>query len=92
MNPLLILHGALGSSSQLDPVKLFFENQGRKVHTLNFSGHGGTPFQSDFGIDQFTTDTFQYLESHQLKQVDIFGCDAWIHHRNHDPRELSGKR
>ncbi|HEU5291326.1 MAG TPA: alpha/beta fold hydrolase [Cyclobacteriaceae bacterium] len=71
MNPLLILHGALGSASQLDPVKNAFEN--RVVHTLNFSGHGGVAFQTDFGIQQFADDAFQYLQRHQLKQVDIFG-------------------
>lgn len=73
MNPLLILHGALGSASQLDPVKTSLEHGGSAVHSLNFSGHGGAPFQSDFGIAQFTQDTFQYLQDHQLKQVDIFG-------------------
>ena len=73
MNPLLILHGALGSASQLDPVKTFLESNGMIIHSLNFSGHGGASFQSDFGIDRFAEDTFHYLEHHQLKQVDIFG-------------------
>lgn len=73
MNPLFILHGALGSASQLDPVKAAFEGKGMVVHSLNFSGHGGIAFQSDFGIEQFAEDTFQYLQRHQLKQVDIFG-------------------
>ena len=73
MNPLLILHGALGSASQLDPVKAAFEKKGNAVHSLNFSGHGGAAFQSDFGIEQFAEDTFRYLQQHQLKQVDIFG-------------------
>jgi pimeloyl-ACP methyl ester carboxylesterase len=73
MNPLLILHGALGSASQLDSVKSAFENKGRIVHSLNFSGHGGVPVQSDFGIEQFAKDTFQFLQDHHLKQVEIFG-------------------
>ena len=73
MNPLLILHGALGSASQLDPIKTAFEDNGKIVHTLNFSGHGGAAFQSNFGIEQFAEDTFQYLQHHQLKQVEIFG-------------------
>ena len=73
MNPLLILHGALGSASQLDPVKSTFEGKGIVVHSLNFSGHGGASFQSNFGIEQFSSDTLQYLQHHQLQQVDIFG-------------------
>ena len=73
MNPLLILHGALGSASQLDPVTSALRNKGIVVHSLNFSGHGGASFQSDFGIEQFAMDTLQYLEKCQLKQVDLFG-------------------
>lgn len=73
MTPLLVLHGALGSTSQLDPVKSTFESNGRVVHTLNFSGHGGAAFQSDFGIEQFAKDTFQYLENRQIRHADIFG-------------------
>lgn len=72
-NPVLILHGALGSATQLDRVKTSFETQGRDVFSLNFSGHGGSPFQLDFGIEQFTEDTFQFSKIHRLKQVDIFG-------------------
>lgn len=73
MNPILILHGALGSASQLDPVKSMLGNNGNIVHSLNFSGHGGNPFQPMFGIEQFAEDTIHYLQRHQLKQVDIFG-------------------
>ena len=73
MNPLLILHGALGSASQLDPVKSSCEIKGSVVYNLNFSGHGGAAFQANFGIEQFTEDTFQFLQNHKLKQVDIFG-------------------
>jgi pimeloyl-ACP methyl ester carboxylesterase len=72
-NPILILHGALGSASQLGPVKSALESNGLQVHNLNFSGHGGVPFQNDFGIEQFATDTLHYIKSHQLKQIDIFG-------------------
>ena len=73
MNPILILHGALGSASQLDPVKAELESNGLIVHSVNFSGHGGAVFHSDFGIEQFAEDVFQYLQQHNLKQVDIFG-------------------
>ena len=56
MNPIIILHGALGSASQMAPVKSVFESAGYVVHTLNFSGHGGAPFQETFGIEQFAED------------------------------------
>ena len=73
MNPILILHGALGSASQLEPVKSMMESNGTIVHSLNFSGHGGASFQNNFGIEQFAADTLQYIKSHQLKQITIFG-------------------
>jgi len=73
MNPILILHGALGSASQLEPVKSTMESSGMLVHHLNFSGHGGAPFQNNFGIEQFADDTLKYIQRHKLKQVNIFG-------------------
>jgi len=73
MNPLLILHGALGSASQLEPVRKSLEQQGLQVHAVNFSGHGGEPFQQTFGIEQFSEDTLRYINTHKLDMVDIFG-------------------
>src|SRR5690349_7993403 len=73
MNSLLILHGALGAAFQLDPIKSFVQNQYKEVHFLNFSGHGGAAFQSEFGIEQFAKDTLKYLDDNRLKEVDIFG-------------------
>jgi esterase/lipase len=73
MKPVLILHGALGSASQLEPVRKSLEQQGLQVHTLNFSGHGGEPFQQTFGIEQFSEDTLRYMDTHHLDTVDIFG-------------------
>lgn len=40
---------------------------------MNFSGHGGTLFQTKFGIEQFAEDILQELDRHNLKTVDIFG-------------------
>jgi pimeloyl-ACP methyl ester carboxylesterase len=73
MTPVLILHGALGDASQLTPVKKLFETEGHQVHSLNFSGHGGTPFETVFGIEQFAQDVLVYLNAHQLDKVNIFG-------------------
>jgi len=73
MNPILIIHGALGSASQLDPFKSTLESEGFDIHSLNLSGHGGEQFQTNFGIEQFAEDTLRYLDNHQLKQVNIFG-------------------
>lgn len=72
-NPLLLLHGALGSQAQLEVVKQELEDS-FEVHLLNFSGHGGNDLASvEFSMDLFTKDVVTYMEAHQLEQVDVFG-------------------
>lgn len=73
MNPILLLHGALGSTEQLLPLKFLLEQSGRKVFTRNFSGHGETPFAGEFGIEQFAKETLQFIHSEDIKLVDVFG-------------------
>jgi pimeloyl-ACP methyl ester carboxylesterase len=73
MNPILLLHGALGAESQLEIVKKQLQQKLAEVYTLNFSGHGGEPFKSTFGIECFTSDVLEFLDQNQLNQVDIFG-------------------
>jgi pimeloyl-ACP methyl ester carboxylesterase len=73
MDPVLLLHGALGSQSQLSSLKTNLEVSGRKVYSLNFSGHGGQPFRETFGIETFSEDTRSFLQKNQILKVDIFG-------------------
>jgi pimeloyl-ACP methyl ester carboxylesterase len=73
MNPVLLLHGALGSSSQLEPLKQKLEARGKEVFMLNFSGHSGVPSRGSFGIEIFADDVLTYLERQQLNQVDVIG-------------------
>jgi pimeloyl-ACP methyl ester carboxylesterase len=73
MNPILLLHGAMGSASQLEPLKQKLELFGRKVLSMNFSGHSGEPYQEDFGIEAFTYDVLLFLDRHQIPSVDVFG-------------------
>jgi pimeloyl-ACP methyl ester carboxylesterase len=71
---LLLLHGALGAASQFDTLQQMLEAQGKKVFTLNFSGHGGKPVsEKGFSIQVFTDEVFDFLEQNALSQVDIFG-------------------
>jgi pimeloyl-ACP methyl ester carboxylesterase len=72
--PILLLHGALGAASQFETLQRMLEAQGRKVFTLNFSGHGGKPIsQKGFSIQVFADEIFDFLEQNALTQVDIFG-------------------
>lgn len=72
-NTLLLLHGALGSRTQLEPLKEILMAE-FDVRTLNFTGHGGEIFgTSPFSIDLFTNDLLNYINAHNLAEIDIFG-------------------
>ena len=73
MTPILLLHGALGSLTQLEPLKEFLEQEGKTVYSMNFSGHSQRSFAEMFGIEQFATDVITFLEANQLDKVQIFG-------------------
>ena len=73
MNPVLLLHGALGSSSQLEPLKQKLEARGKEVFMLNFSGHSGVPSRGSFGIEIFADDVLTFIDKQNLNRVDIFG-------------------
>lgn len=69
---LLILHGAIGSREQFELLKNQLSTQ-YDVHTLNFSGHGGESFKSEFNIAQFADDVLSYLDSNNIETIHVFG-------------------
>lgn len=70
---LILLHGAIGDSKQLLPIKILLEKD-FEVHTMNFSGHGGRPYKpTKFGIDTFVSDVLEYMDEHELERSYIFG-------------------
>jgi pimeloyl-ACP methyl ester carboxylesterase len=73
MQSVLLLHGALGCSAQLEPLKLALQQKGLVVFELNFSGHGGQPFSGNFGIEHFADETRNYIISNKLESVSVFG-------------------
>lgn len=89
MNPIILLHGALGSSSQLQPLEKSLTEKGRKVFFLNFSGHSGRSFSANgFGIETFADDLLELLDENKIKQADVFGYSMggyvalWLAHRH----------
>lgn len=74
MIPLLLLHGALGSKVQMEPLATRIHESGKEVFTMNFSGHGGEPFSKQgFSIPVFVDDVISFMDFHEVKKVDIFG-------------------
>lgn len=72
MKSILLLHGALGSASQLQRLKKVLEAT-YKVYSFSFEGHGGVPSSQEFSIDLFTQNTVGYLKKNGLAKVSIFG-------------------
>lgn len=72
MQPLLLLHGAIGSKEQLQPLAQKLSDT-HNVHTLNFSGHGGNSFSKKFSIEQFAKDVITYLDNNNIESCNIFG-------------------
>jgi pimeloyl-ACP methyl ester carboxylesterase len=70
---ILLLHGAIGAASQLLPLKALL-TKSYKVHTLDFTGHGGKPFGNEpFSIKLFADDVISYMDEHQISKVNILG-------------------
>lgn len=72
--PILLLHGALGAQTQLQPLRQLLEDSNKEVFTMNFSGHNGIPFSSNgFGIEIFAEDIHHFLKQRKIEHCDIFG-------------------
>ena len=72
MNPLILLHGALGSAAQLDQLSGLLKPC-YSCCTLNFSGHGGTPMPDAFSIGLFAGDVLRFMAASNIEKADFFG-------------------
>jgi pimeloyl-ACP methyl ester carboxylesterase len=73
MKKILLLHGAIGAAPQFDTLKQEL-GKNYEVHTLNFSGHGGEPFNANgFGIAAFANEVLGYLDELGINSISIFG-------------------
>lgn len=88
MKNIILLHGAIGANDQLEPLASELKQQGYNVFTLSFSGHGQTPFASNFGIEQFALELEQFVTENKLNQPTVFGYSMggyvalYLAHRN----------
>src|SRR6187402_1782724 len=69
---LILLHGALGSKEQLQPLKGKLSGA-FDVHSLNFSGHGGQLVEGPFTIDRFVKNVIEFMDSHHILSAHLFG-------------------
>ncbi|GAA4382994.1 alpha/beta fold hydrolase [Hymenobacter koreensis] len=70
---LLLLHGALGSAQQLQPLADLLAPH-FTVQTLNFSGHGGRELiPGEFTMRHFAQEINQFIAAKSLTEVHVFG-------------------
>lgn len=71
-NPILLLHGALGSSEQFILLQEILASE-REVFVMDFEGHGNSESNADFSIELFTQNILDYLEENKISKTAIFG-------------------
>lgn len=68
-----MLHGAIGSSVQLEPLAEKLKND-FDLYLLNFTGHGGKPVpQEPFSIEMFADDVTYFVKKNKLEGINVFG-------------------
>ncbi|MFZ4797280.1 MAG: alpha/beta fold hydrolase [Bacteroidia bacterium] len=73
MSSILLLHGALNSSSQFDVLKTKLDKS-HTIHLLNFSGHGGNLMPlNGLNFDLFVNDILNYLDQNNIEKINLFG-------------------
>ncbi|MGZ3900401.1 MAG: alpha/beta fold hydrolase [Bacteroidia bacterium] len=73
MQNIILLHGALGSRPDLKPLADKLKTGGCSVHTLEFSGHGKTPFEKVFNVPQFANELEKFILENRLQSPHVFG-------------------
>lgn len=73
MKTIILLHGALGAKDQFISLSNELIQEGFNVLSFNFSGHGKSPFLSQFGIEQFAKELEQYIKDNHLEKLSVFG-------------------
>jgi pimeloyl-ACP methyl ester carboxylesterase len=73
VHSLILLHGAIGSQAQLEPLASKL-SRGFDCKSFDFSGHGGLPVsRDDFSIESFAQQLENFIVKQQLAPADIFG-------------------
>lgn len=71
--PLLLLHGALGSKSTLEPLRQILAKD-YTVFLIDFIGHGQDErLPEQFLMDYFVEDVLHFIERNDLSKINIFG-------------------
>lgn len=73
MKHIILLHGAIGATDQMESLAIALEQKQVRVHRFSFSGHGNVPFRDQFGIEQFAAELEEFIQAHSLEKPAVFG-------------------
>ena len=73
MNPIILLHGALGSGTQLERLNLELAKL-TETYVFTFSAHGGKAGEfENFSIERFADELLGFLDREDVEKADVFG-------------------
>lgn len=73
MGTILLIHGALGSASQVAPLAAVLRDA-YDVHTVELDGHGDTPAATDsYSIAGFARNVRDFMVSREISHATVFG-------------------
>lgn len=72
-NPLLIIHGFLGSSDNWKSLGMLYSNDGFQVHMLDLRNHGKSFWSDDFDYKIMSDDILEYCKDKNLETISIIG-------------------
>ena len=93
MQPLILLHGAIGSSAQLGKLSRELSRSFR-VYVPDLAGHGSREMPIEpFSIRLFADDILRFMEREQIAQAPVFGYSmggyVGIYLARHYPEKIS---
>jgi len=93
MQPIMLLHGAIGSVVQLARIADGLQ-QHFKVYTLNFAGHGGRQIpETPLSIELFAGEVIRFMAAEGLEKINVFGYSmggyVGMYLAKHFPEKLS---
>ena len=72
MRTILLIHGALGSKEDLQPLLTSLEST-FVVYSINLYGHNGEPVDQDFSIEGFGQQVLDWMNEMNLETINIAG-------------------
>jgi pimeloyl-ACP methyl ester carboxylesterase len=73
MRQIILLHGALGATDQMERLCKELGKKHFQTFMHNFSGHGKMPFTENFGIDTFSDELKEMVERNSMVKPHVFG-------------------